>query len=98
LLVEKLILQSSFPLGRGCGYGVQVYFEVPSRAAVGVVVLRDWEYREDSNRGLGLDPSRAGERVLISCSAVLFGGLRRDGGVDDLGDGVRWLVLGSSLE
>ena len=98
MLIEKLILQSSFPLGHGCGYGVQVYFEVPSRAAVGDVVLRAGGYLGDSNRDLGLDPSRAGERVWTSCSVVLFGGLRRDGGVDDLGDGVRWLVRALILE
>jgi hypothetical protein len=90
-------LQSSFPLGHGCGYGVQVCFEVPSRA-VGVVVLRGWEYLEGSNRGLGLDPSRAGERAWTSYSVEPFAGLRRGVGVDDLGDGVRWLVRALILE
>jgi hypothetical protein len=88
LLIGISILRSSFPLGRGCGYGVQVCFEVPSRA-VGVVVLRAGGYLGDSNRDLGLDPSRAGERVSISYSVVLFGGLRRGVEVGVLGDGVR---------
>jgi len=98
LLIEKSILQSSFPLGHGCGYGVQVYFEVPSRAAVGV--LRAGEYLGYLNRGLGLglDPFRAGERVWTSCFVALSGELRRDGVVGDLGDGVRLLAQESSLE
>jgi hypothetical protein len=97
LLIEKSILQSSFPPGHGCGYGVQVYFEVPFRA-VGVVVLRAGKYLGDSNRDLGLDPSRADERVWTFYFVGLFDGLRRDGGVGVLGDGVLWLVRALILE
>ena len=96
MLIGILTLQSSFPLGHGCGYGVQVCFEVPSRA-VGVV-LRDREYLGTLSLGVDLDPSRAGGRVWISCFLVLFGGLRRDVEVDDLGDGVRWLARALSLK
>ena len=77
--------------------GVQAGFEVPFRAVAGVV-LRAGECVEVLNRDPGLDRSRAGERVLISCSVGLFGGLQRGVEVDDPGDGVRWLVRGWSLE
>jgi hypothetical protein len=98
LLIEILILQSSFPLGSewGCGCGVLVYFEVPSLAAVDVV-LRGGMCPGILNLDDGLDRSRAGGRVWTFCYVVLFGGLRRDDGVADLDDGARWLVLGSNL-
>jgi len=78
-------------------WGVQAGFEVPFRAVAGVV-LRAGECVEVLNRDPGLDRSRAGERVLISCSVGLFGGLQRDVEGDDLGDVGRSLVQALSLE
>lgn len=77
--------------------GVQAGFEVPFRAVAGVV-LRAGECVEVLNREHGLDQCRAGERVSISCSVGLVGGLLRDVEADDLGDVGRSLVQALSLE